>query len=219
MDVGSGPGLFLDAARERGWKTLGVEPSNEASAFSRDTLNLDVRSIFLNNETKDTLGLFSAINLGEVLEHLAEPREMLQIVKSMLNIGGVLTIIVPNDFNPIQNILSEKLGVKPWWVAPPHHLNYFDVSSLTNLVSSIGFDVLHTETTFPIDIFLLMGINYIGDDVAGRQAHLYRKNLEINLSRSGESNFKQLLYKEFSKLGLGREIVLYAQKNKENERL
>ena len=137
---------------------------------------------------------------------------MLKIAFDMIEVGGVLTLIVPNDFNPFQQILRENCGFEPWWVAPPHHLNYFNIASLSELVKSVGFKVEHTETTFPIDIFLLMGKNYVGNDQVGREVHQYRKNFELNIEKKGTENLLNEINISLAKLNLGREILLYAKK-------
>lgn len=214
LDIGSGPGLFLAAGRERGWEVMGVEPSERASRYSRDVLKLDVRSMFLTNETAASLGQFDVVNLGEVLEHLPDPAGMLRLVHGLLAPGGMLVVLVPNDFNPFQRVLNESMGVAPWWVAPPHHLNYFDTDTLPRLITRCGFEVNHVETTFPIDMFLLMGHHYIGNDTLGRQAHAMRKTLEMNLRAAGASGraLKAQLHQAFAGLGLGREVLAFARK-------
>jgi hypothetical protein len=121
-------------------------------------------------------------------------------------------LVVPNDFNPLQEILRDHLGFKPWWVAPPHHLNYFSHESLKGLVQRMGFEVLHVESTFPIDMFLLMGQNYIGHDALGRQVHAMRKAFDQTLLDAGAVALRRKLYGAFADLNLGREIVLYARK-------
>lgn len=212
LDVGSGPGLFLLNGRERGWQVRGIEPSTRAAQHSRDTLGLDVREGFLDEHSVGTLGRYDALNLGEVLEHLPDPAGMLGLAHRLLDDDGVLCLVVPNDFNPFQRILQQHLGFKPWWVAPPHHLNYFDHDSLAALVRRCGFEVLQVESTFPIDLFLLMGHNYIGNDALGRQAHGQRKHFETALLESGAGELKTRLYRAFADCGLGREVVLYARK-------
>lgn len=214
LDVGSGPGLFLAAGRDRGWQVTGIEPSERASAHSRDVLGLDVRNLFLDTQTAAGLGLFDVVNLGEVLEHLRDPAAMLALAHGLLAPGGVLVLVVPNDFNPFQQVLHDSMGVAPWWVAPPHHLNYFDPASLSALVHRCGFNVEHLETTFPIDMFLLMGHHYIGNDALGRQAHGMRKTFEMNLQAAGDRGriLKARLHQAFAELGLGREVLLFARK-------
>jgi len=212
LDIGSGPGLFLNNANGRGWNVVGVEPSSQAAEYSRDQLGLDVRECFLNEESAASLGRFDVVNMGEVLEHLPDPKGMLELVHGLLEDEGVCCLIVPNDFNQLQMVLKDHCGFDPWWVAPPHHLNYFNRDSLEALVTETGFDVVHTETTFPIDMFLMMGQNYIGNDEVGRACHQLRKTFETNLYESGNHEFIRDLYSSLSKLGVGRELVLYARK-------
>jgi SAM-dependent methyltransferase len=215
LDVGSGPGLFLASGRDRGWTVRGIEPSTQAARHSREQLGLDVVNGFLDADSAPTLGRHDVVHLGEVLEHLSDPAAMLRLAHDLLTPDGLLVLVVPNDDNPVQRIVHRHLGVAPWWVAPPHHLNYFDAASLAALVSRCGYTVEHQETTFPIDLFLLMGHHYIGDDAKGRQAHGWRKTLERNLHGAGAEG-RQLLAgmrRAFAGLGMGREILLYARRS------
>lgn len=211
LDVGSGPGLFLSLGRQRGWHTQGIEPSEKASEYSKKSLGLDVKNIFLNEQSALSLGKFDVVNMGEVLEHLPDPLAMLRIAKSLLNEGGYLLLVVPNDFNPFQLIALNSLDLPPWWVAPPHHLNYFNHSSLQSLVERSGFEVLEKESTFPIDMFLLMGKNYIENDVLGREMHALRKQFELSIYRNGDKSISKKFHTALASIGIGREVVLYAQ--------
>jgi len=217
LDIGSGPGYFLLSGKNRGWQVTGVEPSEQAALHSQQ-LGLHVENIFFSEKSAPTLGRFDAINMGEVLEHLPRPEEMLKLVHTQLNTGGLVCLIVPNDFNPFQLILRDKMGFKPWWVAPPHHINYFDFKSLASLLDRCGFEVLHQESTFPIDMFLLMGENYINNDAIGRECHSKRMILEKNLFENGAGDLMTSLYSKLSELNLGREIVMIAKKIHENDK-
>ena len=61
-------------------------------------------------------------------------------------------------------------------------------------------------------MFLLMGKNYIGNDILGRECHKIRKTLELNLAKAGKNNTKRTLYKLLAQSGMGREAIFYAQK-------
>lgn len=211
LDIGSGPGFFLLNGQERGWKVKGIEPSEKAAEHSQK-LGVDVDNDFYSKDTTDALGKFDAINMSEVLEHIPYPEDLLTLAHKQLDNNGIICIAVPNDFNPIQTILREHHDFKPWWVAPPHHINYFDFDSLSILLKRCGFDVIHKEATFPIDMFLLMGDNYIGNDELGRSCHSKRKTLELNLSNAGMTGLKRKLYQKLAELNLGREVVIFARK-------
>jgi len=210
LDVGSGPGLFLTKAQAQGWTVKGIEPSSQAAEYSREVLKLDIEEKFLDASLAKNLGKFDVVNLGEVIEHLSDPAEMLKIANGMLHDGGLVSVIAPNDFNPFQKLLEDSCDYDPWWIAPPHHLNYFNKESLSKLLDRCGFEVVHDETTFPIDMFLLMDDNYIGNDRLGRLCHKKRMNFDLNISKNPVLNSK--LRKAFADLDLGREIFMVARK-------
>jgi len=210
LDIGSGPGFFLLHGKERGWQVRGIEPSGQAAEHSRG-LGLEVENTFYSSDTAPGLGRFDAINMSEVLEHIPDPAAFLSLIHDHLEDEGLLCVVVPNDFNPFQTVLRDSMDFDPWWVTH-HHLNYFDFESLAGLFERSGFEVIHTEATFPIDMFLLMGDNYIGNDEVGRIAHGRRKSFESNLAAGGRNDLKRDLYRRLAELGLGREIVLVGRK-------
>jgi len=211
LDIGSGPGFFLLNGKNRGWSVKGIEPSVQAADHSRG-LGLDIENSFFSTQTAGRLGLFDAINMSEVLEHIPNPAALLRLVHRQLSPSGMVCIVVPNDFNAFQLVLRDHLSYKPWWVAPPHHVNYFDFVSLSKLVEKQGFEVVHQEATFPIDLFLLMGDNYVGNDALGRACHSKRMNFEMALAKSGFGDVLSGLYSALAQQGLGREVVLFARK-------
>ena len=205
LDIGSGAGFFLQCGRHRGWEALGIEPSCEAKDHAW-SIGVETVNEFLTEDNVDKFGTFDVVHLHEVLEHVPDPAGMLKLAHRLLNPRGIICIIVPNDYNPLQKILREKLNYKPWWVAPPHHINYFNFDSLEMLVSK-QFEVIHKTATFPMEFFLLMGDNYVGNDTLGRQCHSKRKKLEIALG-----DIKERLYDSLAELKIGREIVMYGRK-------
>ena len=211
LDVGSGPGLFLKHGAERGgWQVRGIEPASQAVAHSRG-LGLDVTQGFLGADTAASLGRFDVVHMNEVLEHLPDPRAMLGLVHDLLDPGGLVALMVPNDYSPFQAALRDACGMAPWWVAPPHHVNYFDVASIQRLLAE-RFAVVSVETSFPIDLFLLMGDNYVGDDQLGRACHAKRKQFELALARADKSALRQEMYRRLAGLGIGRDVFVIARR-------
>ncbi|MEI8349169.1 MAG: class I SAM-dependent methyltransferase [Candidatus Omnitrophota bacterium] len=211
LDIGSGPGFFLLHGKQRGWETLGIEPSKKAAMHSKE-LGLNIREDFLTKKTAKQLGKFDVVHLSEVIEHISDPKGLLCLVRSILNPGGLICVVAPNDYNPFQYVLRKACGFKPWWVAPPHHINYFDFDSLSKLLKNSGFKIISCEATFPIDIFLLMGDNYVNNEVLGRQCHTKRKQFELNLCKAGMKSIYKKLYQRLAEMKIGREIVVYGRK-------
>jgi len=211
LDVGSGPGFFIQFGQENGWKVLGIEPSSLAAEHTR-SLGLSVVEDLLDKKMVPELGRFDVVHLNNVLEHVRDPQEIIECCRKLLDDGGLICVGVPNDFNPFQKALQKSCKFKPWWVAPPHHINYFDFDSLEQLLIRNGFEIVVRETTFPIDMFLLMGDNYIGNDELGRICHKKRMAFEHNLEDAGQGEVRRQLYRQMAQLGLGREAVVMGRK-------
>jgi len=216
LDIGCGLGLFLKEGIKRGWKTIGIEPSQQAAKHAKN-LGLEIIDKPFDEYYIGRIGKFDVIYMHEVLEHIPDPIGIIKIVYQLLKTNGLFCVIVPNDYNPLQKIFCEQSDFEPWWIAPPVHVNYFTFDSLKQLLCSHDFKVLQSRGTFPMEIFLLMGDNYIGDDTLGRACHNRRKNLEINLGLGGLDRIKNDLYTTLAKHNIGREIVILAKKVKRDE--
>lgn len=211
LDIGCGPGFFLKFGRERNWNTFGIEPSTKAALFAQ-SLGLEVVNEYFGKDNFKKLGKFDVIQLNQVSEHLPNPRETIILCHKLLNPGGLLFISVANEYNPFQRIVTEYLGYPHWWVVPSQHINYFSKKTIKGLVISCDFKIINVTTSFPIDIFLLMGDDYVNNDSLGKICHKRRKNFEFALIKSGNIILKQKIYKAFTKLNIGREIELLARK-------
>lgn len=211
LDVGSGPGYFLARGKERGWDVTGIEPSSQAVVHSRK-LGVKVLDGFLSDENADELGQFDAIHASEMLEHLPDPKTMLRIMHDLLKPGGIMVLSVPNDFNPLQFAACESELLEQWWVAPPHHINYFDYTSLSTLLSETEFLILCKEGSFPMEAFLLMGIKYVQNDKVGRVAHGYRKELEAKLSTCEMGDLSRRFRYFLAENLIGRTAVIFAER-------
>lgn len=211
LDIGSGPGYFLLRGKENGWETVGIEPSEAAADYSRQ-LGLNIIQSVFSEAVAKSIGQFDVVNLSEVLEHIPNPEQILKRIHSVVNEDGLLCIVVPNDCNPFQLATTQLKICEPWWISPPQHLNYFTFDTLAQLFDRCGFEVISKRSTFPIDMFLLMGDVYIGNDALGRACHAKRKTFEKNLSRAGISHIKQEMYEKFAQMGIGREIQMIARK-------
>ena len=212
LDIGCGPGFFLQTAMRRGWLAQGIEPSRQAAAHTRG-LGTPVAEGFFNADSAPTLGRFDAIHLNNVLEHIPDPAHLIALAHSLLESGGVICINVPNDFSPLQIAARNAAGTDDWWVAPPHHLNYFDFSSLTNLLARLGFTPAVRTTSFPMEAFLMMGENYVGDAALGRACHNRRKKFDLAFEAAGLKESRRAFYRALAEAGLGREAVVIAVKS------
>ncbi len=201
LDIGCGSGWFLAYWGYHGGLGYGIEPSDSARTWSRTRYQ-----IYPNLETlKPRLITPMHLRLSLVLEHIKDPRSFLKNYLHLLGDKGRLIVCVPNEFNPLQNQLRDKYG--DWFVQAPH-LNYFSRASLRNLMLELGLRPVYEGASFPMELFALAGISYVGNDTLGRKCHLARLRLE---KFWGPNIFKVygLLYR---KLGWGRESICVYEK-------
>ena len=130
----------------------------------------------------------------------------------MLEPGGVICVTVPNEFSPLQIAGRAAVGAHDWWVAPPHHLNYFNFDSLTGLLTRSGFAARARTTSFPMEAFLMMGENYVERSGAGPRLPSSPQEIRSRFRGRGAKGNTARLLSRLAELGIGREAVVIAVK-------
>jgi len=212
LDVGCGPGDCLYTGQERGWQVIGVEPAPIAVVYARQR-GLDVREGSIWREDLAASGKFDVVHMSEVLEHVRDPHAIIARSLELLTPHGLLAVSVPNDFNPLQRVLCEQGGHASWWVSPRHHLNYFNFDSLKRLFYKHGLEPVVCEASFPMELFLLMGDNYVADPELGPKMHEKRKRLEQMLARAGQNELRREIYRALACLGIGRIALVVGRRS------
>lgn len=147
-DLGSGDGQFLARAEQRGYQTTGVEESASLAAFARTKLRGDViqgrydHSMFAPSS-------FDIMTMIQVLEHVADPVQTLQTIKTHLRRRGLLVFEVPSIHSP--HFLAYRMTGIHQFVRPPHgiidcHIGYYTPSTLLKLTTRAGFETLGLVT-------------------------------------------------------------------------
>ncbi|PBI87443.1 Demethylmenaquinone methyltransferase [Flavobacterium sp. ACN2] len=91
LDIGAGTGDFLLKAKNDGWETIGVEPSDRAKNIAKEKGISFVEEIStLENHSLDV------ITMWHVLEHVPDLELQIQELKRLLKPTGTLIIAVPN---------------------------------------------------------------------------------------------------------------------------
>jgi len=212
LDVGAWNGEFLDKFEDLGWERVGIEPNKKKKKIL-ELKGVMVFEDFLEEIEVALLGKFDVVNLSFVLEHTLMPKKNLEIVfNDLLKPNGIICVEVPNEFNPLQMAIIKNKDIPIYWLYSPDHINYFNFDSLEQLIQRIGFEVLHKESDFPVEFFVLMGENYIGNEKVGKRIHKKRCVLEENLESAGLNNLKRSIYKHFASLNIGRSVLMYARK-------
>ena len=70
----------------------------------------------------------------------------------------------------------------------------------------------HLESTFPLELFLLFGFDYINNEQIGKKIHSMRMKFDSILYSSNNNTLKRKIYSSFANMGIGRTIIVYAKK-------
>lgn len=138
LDYGCGTGEFLKAAKKKGWKITGVEPSEKARIQANHKLkNKVITSI--DEIKKDSS--YDIITLFHVLEHIHDLRKTSKKIISHLKTGGYLIIAIPN----YESLDCKKYGT--FWAGwdVPRHLYHFNKQTMENFKTEFGLELAATK--------------------------------------------------------------------------
>lgn len=186
-DYGAGTGAFLAYAKNKGWDTIGVEPSEVArqQALKKGVvLKAPEQRQEIEPESVD------AITMWHVLEHLPQLNDDIKFLKSILKNGGKLIIAVPNHESKDAAYYGEN------WAAydMPLHLYHFKKSNIAQLGEKHGF-ALKEVKNMPFDSFY---VSMLSEKIKkGKNNFLgaFWRGLISNLAGMGrKKNMSSLIY-------------------------
>lgn len=140
LDVGAGNGYFVAlAAREFGWRAVGLEISERETRFAHEMLGVGL----LREDIAGHRGNYDVVTCFNVIEHVPAPRDFLAAVAARVKPGGMLALSTPNP----GCIHARVRGLRRWnMVDPPHHLNLFSRQALRAMLAAERLQVLHYDT-------------------------------------------------------------------------
>lgn len=137
LDVGCGPGYFLEHLKDNGINYKGLELADFLVKICQ-TRGLNVAKAELKNEPDN---FYNVITLFDVLEHLRDPVEMFDILNKKLTSGGYVLAYTPN----IHSVATLLMGGRHNNVYPFIHLAFFDQKSLNFLAEKTGFTIASVD--------------------------------------------------------------------------
>ena len=139
LDIGCGTGEFLNACKNAGFRTKGVEPSELARKQAIKNYNLDISK---NTDLRQfDNASFNTITMWHVLEHVPNLNDTIEQLERILDSNGSVIIAVPNLKS------WDAKYYKEFWAAwdVPIHLWHFSKESIEALFKKWNFKLVKTK--------------------------------------------------------------------------
>lgn len=154
LDVGCSSGGFgkLLKAERAGIEVWGIEPDQTAAAIASEGLDRVINGLFSPALAEIQNEAFECIVFNDVLEHTANPSEILEQCKQFLSPGGSIVASIPNilHFYEITNILvTQDWKYRNDGILDNTHLRFFTKKSIIRLFEEAGFKIDKISGIYP----------------------------------------------------------------------
>jgi 2-polyprenyl-3-methyl-5-hydroxy-6-metoxy-1,4-benzoquinol methylase len=142
LDIGSFAGKLLKYASDNGFHARGVEVNPKLAHYTKEILGIDV----FNGKVQEVdlpKGEFDVITIIDVLEHLEDPKIIVQRLSDSLKEDGVLVIKVPHyNMQAFKQNIANAFGISPVGIFQSFgHINHFNQSSLQHVANDCGLEL------------------------------------------------------------------------------
>jgi len=149
LDIGCGPGEFLNAASKLGFEVWGVDFDRNAIKLAKKFYNL--KNLYAESwedfSKRKNLPKFDVITFFEVIEHLDNVPEFLRFVVKITPPGAYIALSTPNR-------QRKSLSADSSDDFPPCHLTRWDYNSLSKIFSLYGIKLENKIYGGEIDHFI-----------------------------------------------------------------
>ncbi|MDH5571618.1 MAG: class I SAM-dependent methyltransferase [Gammaproteobacteria bacterium] len=177
LDVGSGAGICVNTAMRQGFDAMGVEPSLNAAELSKKSYGIKVVNELLRTDD-DLPRDYAVLTLWDVIEHVADPEELVMTCAQHLAGKGYLILETPDEGAFIRQVICIMGKYIPFldmrrYLYYRAHRYYFTVKAMRILLERCGFD----------------NISFY------KEHSMYQKGLLKDKLYRGRSNFTDSLYR------------------------
>ena len=143
LEIGCGAGHFLQRAHNHGYEVLGIDIDSKAIEFVKEelklnVLNTDLSSLNINKK-------FDIVVLIGVFEHIEDPNNLINLIKSLLKKDGEIMLALPNVFSI--NRFVAYLSRNEWdMFLEPGHIFHYQKSNLVRIFNKNGMKLTNFST-------------------------------------------------------------------------
>ena len=129
-------GAFVKAATDLGFDAVGIEPSRWLVDWGRKFYGIDLRQGVLDQHDFPEQS-FDVVSLWDVVEHLPDPRAVVDHIHRLLKPGGCLIVNYPDYDSLAHKVLRDK-----WPMLLSVHLTYFTRKTISDFLARSRFEIV-----------------------------------------------------------------------------
>lgn len=133
FDIGAAAGFLIKGFENKGWKVSGIEPNRSMVNYGKRELGLNLKLGTLESTNLDIKA--DIVTLVQVIAHLYDLNRSMDVINSILKIGGYVLIETWNK----DSVTARMLGRNWHEYSPPSTINYFSKKTLDFLMRRYGF--------------------------------------------------------------------------------
>ncbi len=151
LEFGCNTGFVSKLLVEKGCTVIGVEinewAAEQARQVCQEVLVGDIRTIDYSEALKNQM--FDVALFGDVIEHLNEPKTILETVRGLLREDGFIVVSVPNIayWSVRLELLEGNFDYQPTGILDETHLRHYTLKSLRNLLNQSGYEIVDLDAT------------------------------------------------------------------------
>lgn len=168
LDIACNDGSQLDAFKDRGYNTMGIDPAENLYPIS--SKKHEIICNYFNDETVNAINkTFDVIIAQNVFAHVRKPFEFLESCKKILKPGGHIFI---------QTSQADMVHNNEFDTVYHEHLSFFSVRSFSRLVERAGLNLIDVKRTPIHGTSFVFVVSNSGED---RSIELVRKEKPLNI--------------------------------------
>jgi 2-polyprenyl-3-methyl-5-hydroxy-6-metoxy-1,4-benzoquinol methylase len=143
LDLGCSTGNFgAELMKNKKCTVVGVDINEDDLKVASKHLKATYKRNIERDEISD-LGMFDAVVMADVIEHLIDPVSALKKIKKQLKPGGLLIFSVPNmaNFATRLELLAGRFTYTEYGLLDETHLHYYDRVELEKVFARAGLQV------------------------------------------------------------------------------
>ena len=158
LDIGCSSGYFLNNFKNTQIYTVGIEPDLNSAIVAKDNADLIINSEFNAKSVQELLSQssikeFDCIFFNDVLEHLYDPWEAIELCKSLLSSSGVIIASIPNllFYSNIWNILkTQDFKYEAAGIMDITHIRFFTKKAIIRMFEAKQYSIKKIEGLNPV---------------------------------------------------------------------